>query len=364
MMDHGGNIRAASRKTGIPERRILDFSASINPLGIPESARLAMTRQVSLLGHYPQPFAEELNERIGCMLGLDFRSIICGNGSTELIYLIPRVLKPREVLVAAPTFSEYEKACRVSSMARVVHYQLHRENDFDIDPNDFIAQMKVLSKPTTPNAKQKSSLAFLCNPNNPTGRIVRKDAVMRIAKAAKKLKCHLVVDEAFIDFCPEESVACEVEGNPYLIVLRSLTKFYALAGLRLGYGIFAPALADRFREQKEPWTVNRLATAAGSASIRDTAYQKRTLKTLHEEKSFMAEEFTKLGIWYLPSGANYYLLQLRNAQRVITSLKAKGILVRDCANFKGLDKTYIRVAVRSRKENSRLIGEVARLCRG
>ncbi|MHB8880907.1 MAG: threonine-phosphate decarboxylase CobD [Thermodesulfovibrionales bacterium] len=364
MMDHGGNIQAASRRTGIPEKRILDFSASINPLGMPEAARLAMTRQVSLLGHYPEPFADGLRDQIGRMLGLNSQSIICSNGSTELIYLIPRVLKPKQVLVTAPTFSEYEKACRVSSIAKVVHLELDRSNGFDIDADHFIAHMKGLSKPTTPNAKQNSRLAFLCNPNNPTGRIVRKDAVMRIVAAAKKLKCHLVVDEAFIDFCPEESVACEVEGNTYLIVLRSLTKFYALAGLRLGYGIFAPTLADRFREQKEPWTVNRLATAAGSASIRDMAYQKRTLKTLHEEKSFMAEEFKKLGIWYLPSGANYYLLQIRNAPRIIAALRGKGILVRDCSNFSGLDKTYIRVAVRSRKENSRLIREVARLCRG
>ncbi len=364
MMDHGGNIHAASRKTGIAEKRILDFSASINPLGMPEAARLAMTRQISLLGHYPEPFAEGLSDQLGRMLGLSSHSIICGNGSTELIYLIPRVLKPKQVLITAPTFSEYEKACRVSSVARVIHYELDKNNNFDIDTDDFIAHMKGLSGSTSPNARQNGKLAFLCNPNNPTGRIVRQDAVLRIAKAAKKLKCHLVVDEAFIDFCPGESVAPEVAGNPYLMVLRSLTKFYALAGLRLGYGIFPQAVVDRFREQKEPWTVNRLATAAGSASIQDRAYQKRTLKILHEEKLFMAEEFTKQGIRYLPTSANYYLMQIKNAQRVISVLREKGILVRDCSNFSGLDKTYIRVAVRSRRENSRLIREVARLCRG
>lgn len=364
MMDHGGNIQAASRKTGIPEKRILDFSASINPLGMPEAARLAMTRQVSLLGHYPEPFAEGLSDQISRMLGLNSHSIICSNGSTELIYLIPRVLKPKQVLVTAPTFSEYEKACRVSSVARVVHYELDKNSDFDINTADFIAHMKRLSGSTTPGAKQNGGLAFLCNPNNPTGRIVKKDAVLRIATAAKKLKCYLVVDEAFIDFCPGESVALAVAGNPYLLVLRSLTKFYALAGLRLGYGIFPQAVTGRFREQKEPWSVNRLATAAGSASIRDTVYQKRTLKTLHEEKLFMEHEFTKQGIWYLSSSANYYLLQIRNAPLIIAALREKGILVRDCSSFSGLDKTYIRVAVRSRKENSRLIREVARLCKG
>ncbi|MDA8240470.1 MAG: threonine-phosphate decarboxylase CobD [Nitrospiraceae bacterium] len=363
MMEHGGNIYTASRKTGIPERRIVDFSASINPLGLSASARIAMSRQTALLGHYPEPYAEGLIGQISHMLGLNSQSIICGNGSTELIYLIPRVLKPNHVLVAAPTFSEYEKACRMSSAVKVVHYKLSKKNDFDIDTNVFIAHMKGISGATKPDSKLTGSLAFLCNPNNPTGRIVRKDAVLRIAEAAKRLKCYLVVDEAFIDFCPGESIALEVAGNPYLMVLRSLTKFYALAGLRLGYGIFPQAVADMLRKMKEPWTINRLAAAAGSASMKDTTYQKRSLKTMDEEKLFMEEKFKKIGIRYLPSRANYYLLQIDHAHEVVRALEEKGILVRDCSNFNGLDKTYIRVAVRSRKENSRLIREVARLCR-
>lgn len=363
-MDHGGNIHMASRKTGIPEKRIIDFSASINPLGMPVSARLALRRQFSLLGHYPEPFAEGLSEQIGHMLGVGPDAIICGNGSTELIYLIPRTLKPRHVLITAPTFSEYEKACRNSSdKLHVTRYALKKENNFDVRTDEFIQAMEGSSGSSrvTRYASPPCDMAFICNPNNPTGRLIRKDDLLRIAEAAKRLGCYLIVDEAFIDFCPAESVAHEVAGNPFLIVLRSLTKFYALAGLRLGYGIFPHAVAEMLKRQKEPWTVNSLAQAAGKASIKDLDYQESSLAVMLAEKEFMENEFEKISVHYLPSAANYYLLQLENAQQVIRALEEKGILVRDCSNFDGLDKTYIRVAVRSRRENSRLIREVGRI---
>lgn len=374
-MDHGGNIHMASRKTGIPEKRIIDFSASINPLGMPVSARLALRRQFSLLGHYPEPFAEGLSEQLGHMLGVDLGSIICGNGSTELIYLIPRTLKPRHVLITAPTFSEYEKACRNNGHElQVTSYKLQKENNFDVDADGFIEAIEQQNSRAAEQQGENATellryssnapinLAFICNPNNPTGRLLRKKDVLKIADAAKRLGCYLVVDEAFIDFCPDESVAHEVAGNPFLIVLRSLTKFYALAGLRLGYGIFPHAVAEMLKRQKEPWTVNSLAQAAGKASIKDLVYQESSLAVIQAEKEFMENEFEKISVHYLPSAANYYLLQLENAQQVIRALEEKGILVRDCSNFDGLDRTYIRVAVRSRRENTRLIREVRRIC--
>ncbi len=363
-MDHGGNIYMASLKTGIPKRRIVDFSASINPLGMPASAEQAIRRQFSLISHYPEPFAEGLSDEISHMLGVSPGSIICGNGSTELIYLIPRALKPKHALITAPTFSEYEKACKIRDGLRVMRYELKREKDFDLNIEEFIDAMSGKQLPITRHASRITAfdMAFICNPNNPTGRLIGKKDLLRIADAAKRLRCYLVVDEAFIDFCPSESVAHEVAGNPYLIVLRSLTKFYALAGLRLGYGIFPHAVADKIKRQKEPWTVNSLAQAAGSAAIRDAAYQLRSLKTMCAEKKFMEKEFEKIGVCYLPSSANYYLLEMENAQQVINTLAEKGILARDCSNFRGLDGKYIRVAVRSRRDNSRLIREVRHIC--
>jgi threonine-phosphate decarboxylase len=157
-------------------------------------------------------------------------------------------------------------------------------------------------------------MAFLCNPNNPTGRLLRKRDVIKIADAARELKCCLVVDEAFIDFCAGASVIKEVSNNPFLIVLRSLTKFYALSGLRIGFGIYPQRLAELMKKYKEPWTVNSLAQEAGKAALSDTAYQQTSLSVMKAEKEFLEEHFRRLSVGYVPSSANYYLIRIRNAK--------------------------------------------------
>jgi threonine-phosphate decarboxylase len=350
MSGHGGNIYRAAKKTGIPEEKILDFSASINPLGIPKTAIAAINKHIRFLSHYPQPSAEELSLHIGRHFRVDPGSVICGNGNTELIYLIPRCLKPENVLITAPTFSEYERACRAAGASKVIRCKLKKEQDFDIDPDRFIYKMR------------QCDMAFLCNPNNPTGRLLSRNQVIKITDAAKKCKCHLIVDEAFIDFCPEESIIAAVKKNPYLMVIRSMTKFYALAGLRIGFGVFPKHLAAMMGRYKEPWTVNSLALAAGKAVLPDREYQNASLKSMALEKRFIEDNLKKMGISYVPSSANYYLLRISKAQAIIRTLEAKGILVRDCSKFYGLDRTYIRIAVRTRKENRRLLQELSTLC--
>lgn len=350
MTGHGGNIHRASQMTGIPVTRILDFSASINPLGVPKTAVAAIRKGISLLPHYPEPFADLLAFSIAGHYSLVPESLICGNGSTELIYLIPRVLKPKRILITAPTFSEYEKACRGSQKPEVRSLMLSPESEFDIDPEAFIKSMKGCN------------LAFLCNPNNPTGRLIKRKNILRIADAARRLRCYLVVDEAFMDFCPDETVLPYVRRNPYLIVLRSLTKFYALAGLRIGFGVFPMKVAQEMRKYKEPWTINSLADAAARAALKDIGYQTRSIETMRREKQFLEMNFDRLAIEYIRSSVNYYLIKMNNAQRVIHDLSKKGILLRDCSNFEGLGETYIRIAVRSRKENRILLKELSKLC--
>jgi len=371
MSDHGGNIYAASRRTGIPLSQILDFSASINPLGVPKRAALLMKEHINLLRHYPEPYAEGLAAHIGRQLGTGGETIICGNGSTELIYLIPRALRPARVLIPSPTFGEYERACGSSGAPEVVGYRLRHEDAFDVDPELFVEAMSgrpgssPASGPGAPKGHEPCRMAFLCNPNNPTGRLISKKEVLSIADAAGSLSCYLVVDEAFIDFCPAASVVAEVARNPYLIVLRSLTKFYALSGIRIGYGVFYPSVAEKIRACKEPWTVNSLAQVAGVAVLEDTAYQKASRETMEREKSFVEAGFKKMGIAFIPSAANYYLLKVEHgAAKTVAALEQKGILVRNCASFVGLDQTYIRVAVRSRAENERLLKEMADICAG
>jgi len=345
---HGGNIYRLAEELGMHEEKMLDFSASINPLGVPESVQLEIQRNMKYLYNYPDPDAMALRQHLSAYHDIDAESIICGNGSTELIYLVARVLHPMKILIPAPTFSEYERACRTESYRlQVASFQLQEENEFEINPDEFIKSMK------------RCDAAFLCNPNNPTGRLIKKNAVLRIADAAKKLKCFLVIDEAFMDFRPEDSVINEVKNNPYLIVLRSMTKFYALSGLRIGYGVFPQHLIKALNEHKEPWTVNMLAQKAGLAALKDRTYRDKTFRLMNREKRFLENGFKKIGVTFYHSDANFYLLKINDAEGLCRGLRKKGILVRDCSNFRGLDSRYIRIAVKAHEENTMLLKELA-----
>ena len=360
MTGHGGNIYRAAEETGMPESKIIDFSASINPLGVPKSVVSAIVKSSRYLFNYPDPDATELRQYLSKHYHINIDSVLCGNGSTELIYLVARALKPGKVLIPQPAFSEYERAVFQNIVpptppspsrgkgegggGRLIKYLiLNKENNFEIETDAFIKAMKGCD------------MAFLCNPNNPTGGLVKKREVLKIADAAKKMECYLAIDEAFIDFCPENSVIKNVQENPYLIVLRSMTKFYALSGLRIGYGVFPQHLIKKLNMHKEPWTVNTLAQKAGIAALNDKAYEKKTLALIRKEKKFLENIFKKVGIKFFHSDANFYLLKMSNAVEICKKLKKKGILVRDCSNFRGLGRDYIRVAVKTRKDNEALI---------
>ncbi|MBI5049368.1 MAG: threonine-phosphate decarboxylase [Nitrospirae bacterium] len=359
-IEHGGNIYKLAEKLNLAENKVIDFSTSINPLGIPRRVNSNIKKWLIRSCNYPDPDATELREKISEYHNISPETILCGNGSTELIYLIPRALTPMKVLITAPTFSEYERACRISNKLRVMSYELKRENNFDINTDEFINAMANLQ----PSAfsLQPFAMAFLCNPNNPTGRAVKKDSVLKIADAAKMLKCYFIVDEAFIDFCPDNTVINNVVDNPYLIVLRSMTKFYSLSGLRIGYGVFPLHLIERLKNFKEPWSVNSLAQKAASAVIGDHVHANTTFKLIEKEKKFLEDNFKNNGIKFFPSDANFYLLKIKSDRDVVFQLQKKSILVRDCSNFKGLDSSYIRVAVKSRKDNTLLLKELSKLC--
>lgn len=364
MRDHGGNIYEKARKNGFSPARVIDFSASINPFGMPGRAAVAIKKHIGFVPHYPEPYSESLSSVIAKHYRIGSASVLCGNGSTELIYLIPKVLKPKRILVTAPAFSEYEKACEMNGTGSAMQYVLKPEDDFTIDPDEFIRAMSGRAGRRYPAMRGKTcDLAFLCNPNNPTGKLVKKRDILKIADAARELGCYLVVDEAFIDFCPGESVITSVAKNPYLIVLRSMTKFYALAGLRIGFGVFPREFGEKLKRYKEPWSVNSLALAAGSVVLSDRHYRDASLLLMRREKRFLEENFNNLNIRYVASDANYYLLHMKNAGMIVRNLEKKGILVRGCSNFKGLGNGYIRIAVRSRRENSLLMKELAKLCR-
>ncbi|MDH5768511.1 MAG: aminotransferase class I/II-fold pyridoxal phosphate-dependent enzyme [Nitrospirota bacterium] len=370
--ERGEDVYRLTEELKIQERKIIDFSTSVNPLGVSKKVKAEIRKHLKYLHNYPDSEAIRLKKRLAQYHGIDPEMILCGNGSTELIYLIARTLKPKKVLIPAPTFSEYERATiRAQSMehgAQIKYFVLKKENNWSINPDEFITFMK------------DCNMAFLCNPNNPTGLLLGKDSVLKIAEAVRDLKCYLIVDEAFIDFCqgtvpdlpPSQrqgvesglslfSVIKEVENNPYLIVLRSMSLFYSLPGLRLGYGVFPQHLIDRLKENKEPWTVNSLAQRAAVVALKDRVYREGTFRLMKEEKRFLEKSFKKIGIEFFHTDANFYLIKINNAYEICQHLKKKGILVRDCSNFKGLDNTYIRVAVKSHRENTILTKELSKI---
>lgn len=353
MNTHGGDIYRLLR-SGFRYEEILDFSASINPLGMPSSAKEAIRDFISISVHYPDPQQRNLRNTIGRYLDIDPDMILAGNGSTELIYLTLRALRPERVFIPVPTFSEYERASRCAGVEVFYLFGLQRDDNFDLLPKRFIELLEEKSEP--------GDVAFICNPNNPTGRLIRREDLLEIADFAMKKGIILIVDEAFIDFVPDHSIVKDVEGNPSLIVLRSMTKFYGLAGLRLGYGVFAPGLLKRIIPYKEPWTVNILAEVAGSQALQDRAFKEETHQKIKEWKTYLETLFKKEGIEFIPSSANFYLFYL-NSWDVTAKLAEKGILIRDCSDFMGLKKGWFRIAVRRPEECEILFKEIKEILR-
>lgn len=344
---HGGNIFAVARSLGVAPDRIVDFSASINPLGMAPGVPEALAGSLDKLLHYPDKGATELKEALACYHGVAAAEIAVANGSTELIHLLPRMVPGRRGLVVAPAFAEYASALERAGW-EIDYLTLESVNDFTLS-------VSVLGE----RLARGYDLVFICNPGNPTGKTIpRRDmeAVFDLCRAAGTF---LVLDEAFIDFCEEESAKDLVRAHGRGVLLRSMTKFFAIPGLRLGYAIGAPETVAAIAALQDPWSVNTAAQVAGIASLCDKAYCERTREYVDRERERLAAAFREIpALRVFPSRANYLLAQLRNgmaAHEVRARLMEKGILIRDCGNFEGLDGSFFRVAVRLRDENDRLL---------
>lgn len=339
---HGGRFFKAVRESGGAE--IIDFSASINPLGISKAALKAAKNALSLAVNYPDPAGEGFIDELAAHYNIPTECLIAANGSTELIYLIPRAFRPKSVLLHTPAFSEYERACNAAGAKVSAVYGL------SFNKNKFLNAI----------SKTKPEMVFLCNPNNPTGELLAPDDILEIAALARKKHSLLVLDEAFVDFCPGGSLMLpEAFKNTNLIVLRSLTKFHALAGLRIGFAACHPALREKLLAFKEPWTVNVAAQAAAIASLGDSDYARKTRELIAREKSYIESRLRKASIPFSPSAVNYYLVKMKRHRAFVKKAFGMSILLRDCSNFRGLapakDYGYIRFAVRKRNENRKLM---------
>ncbi len=351
--NQGSNIYRLAEELNYQERNIMDFSTPSNPLGVSKKIKAELRKHLKYLNAYPDPEVRRLRKRLGQYHGIDPEMILCGNGSTEVLHPLIRTLQPRKILLVAPSDPKYKKVCESCGL-QVAGYELKKEADFAFDVDGFISF--IIHHP--------SSLLFISNPDFLTGRLLKKEDVKRIADAAKESKCYLIVDEAFIDFCPDNSAVNEVSGNPYLIVLRTMSFFYALAGLRIGYGVLHRDIADKIRRCGQLSMVNSLAQRAAVIALKDGFYVKETFKVIPQEKKFLEKGFKKLGIDFFPSETNFYLVKMDKAEEVYQQLKRKGLLLGDCSDIQGMDNTYLRIALKSHRENAVLIRELTGLLQG
>ncbi len=348
---HGGNIFAIARSLGVPPETILDFSASINPLGPAPAVREALAGLCDSIVHYPDTDCAELREALASHHGLEPAQVCVANGSTQLIYLLPRLVPGKRAMVIAPAFSEYAGALARDDW-KVDQFILESSHGFAI-PFDRLHE----------RLRSGCDLLILGNPGNPTGRLYPLPEVLEIIGLCRKAKCFVVLDEAFMDFREEESAKHHAVENDGILVLRSMTKFHALPGLRLGYAIGHDVIVARLAALREPWSVNTPAQAVGLASLADAGYITATRNFMDSEREYLRAGLAAItGLNPYQSAANYLLVEITQgpaAGELAQRLRDEHILVRCCGNFAGLDDRFFRVAVRKREENDRLLAALA-----
>jgi cobyric acid synthase CobQ/L-threonine-O-3-phosphate decarboxylase len=340
---HGGDLHTAEEAFGRPRDSFLDFSSNMNPFGPPEGVRRVLARYADLIMRYPDPGVRTLMAKLARRYDIPEASVVTGNGAAELIDLLLRVLQPARTALARPSFSEYEEAVHKSG-GTVVDIPLRPECGFVLQWADI--------EPTLAEA----DVYFLGHPNNPTGRLLPTQLVSRLLDAGKIV----VLDEAFIDFAEEEDANTFIRAaalDERLFVIRSMTKFYAVPGIRLGFLAAHPEWAKRVKALQVTWSVNSLAQEIGCEVLDDEPYATRTKAWVQTERSWLTDRLSSLGIIVFPSDTNFLLLRLPSGisvKHVQPAMGRRGVLIRDASLFPGLDEAYARVAVRTRPENEAL----------
>ncbi len=345
--DHGGNIFSVARQRGFSATESIDFSASINPLGLSANVKNAISTAIDSLIHYPDNSCGELKQTLAEIHGLTAEHFSIANGSTETIYNLPAMIRGKKALIVSPAFSEYAYALQQHHW-EVRHFILSADNDFDLDLNQLEAALE-----------EGYDALYICNPGNPSGKLFPPETITEIYRLCGEFGTFMVLDEAFIDFCPESSAAEEILKGEHGIVLRSMTKFYGFPGLRLGYALAVPSLISRLSAMGGPWSVNTLAQAAGLAALRDKEYAASTLTYMEAERKRMFSLLSGIEqITPYPSRANFLLSKLNNAMtasELKEQLMQSRILIRDCSTFTGLSSQFFRVAIKTTAENDKLI---------
>lgn len=341
MHKHGGDIYS--------HKDVIDFSANINFRGMPEKVQKAAKAAVDSCGNYPDTECRALREAIAEREQVSAEQIICGNGAADLIFSLVLAKRPRKALLLAPTFYEYEQALQ-NVECEIEKYYLKESNGFQVQ-EDFLSHL-------TP----ETDMVFFCNPNNPTGVLTEPEFLEQVLSRCECCDTLLVMDECFNDFLEDPkhySMKKCLSRTKQLFILKAFTKMYAMAGLRLGYGMCSDQeLLGKMNRNRQPWSVSLPAQMAGIAAAGEQEFAAKSAAEIKGEREFLKQELEKAGYPVIGSMANYIFFQ--GSQNLYECCLAKGFLIRDCSNYEGLAPGWYRIAVKGHREDQLLLEALKR----
>ena len=346
LVPHGGLYSIEN-----PYPSIVDFSSNVNPLGYPASVKKLLRSWMEKIPVYPDHTSKKLKKQLSTHLGISASNLVVGNGATEVIYNFCRAIidKNTRVLIPIPTFGEYEAAVRLCAGKP----QFFKTMNLEEDLTKFVKKIPA------------NGLVFICNPNNPTGALTSKKSIIQIVKYAKIKNAMVFVDECFMELTqtPQQSTVDQIQKFDNLFVLRSLTKSFGLAGLRVGYGVGNKSLVSVLDKIKIPWNVSGLAQEAAVIALSEKNFLVKTRKLIKTESVFLKNYISKIdGFSCFETTTNFILIRTKiNSKRLQKKLLQKKILIRDCSTFRGLTQNYVRIAVKTRKENLKLVNALEKL---
>ncbi|WP_243292247.1 threonine-phosphate decarboxylase CobD [Bacillus sp. FJAT-47783] len=324
----------------------IDFSVNLNPLGPPISLQEKWSELLFYVKDYPDPNCSELRKLIAKKENVSPENILIGNGAAEMIFLLASgLLAKKNVFIVEPTFSEYRKACHINH-CQVSSYFLKEDDGWDLKADELIPYLK------------ENDALILCHPNNPTGVVYKEDELLKLFKAAEQGGIYVIIDEAFFDFAKRSiSMVKYLQTFSNVIILRSLTKMYAIAGLRLGYVLANEQTIQTMKKLQVEWSVNAIAQKAGFICLQDEKFVIDTQQYIKRERNRVLHELSKMGFSLSQSQVNFYLLKHQDieSQHLLTYLIEKGMVARHTFNFPSLNGAYLRFAVKKEEENDQLL---------
>ncbi len=343
---HGGPDYTELKELGLKPEDIIDFSVNSNPYSFPPGVAEAV--KIAVIDSYPDSESAELRDALAERNSVSGENILVGSGSMEIIRLISQAYlkQGNKVVIPQPTFGEYETACSIAGAA-IIKVWSREEDDFKTD---------IESISSTIN-KFKPKAVFICNPNNPTGQYIDKSEVEKLLNASKNTL--FILDEAYIAFTEKSWHSESLISKDNIIIVRSMTKDYALAGLRLGYAIAKNDTINNLKKIRPPWNINAVAQKAGTAALKDGDYLKKCEVKIIEAKKYLAGALGKLGYRIIPSRTNFFLMKVNSGKAFRKELLKYGLMVRDCNSF-GLPQ-YVRISPRTMPECQKLVSMIIKL---